>query len=532
MGDTALQNDDRKLGRRAPWLFWGAVVVLLGLCFWWTAHWMTLRWEQPNGYYSHGWLVAPISLFLLYRKRKELARTPVKPTPWGLALLVPSLALHLLGTAWQVGFMSGFALIGAVAGIVLGLFGLPMLRQVLFPLGFLAFMVPVPDVLVEKASFALKLLAAQVTTRLMGLAGVAAVREGSYIRIPTGTVIVDDICSGLKYMISLTAFGALYAYISPLRKVGKATLFVCAVPISFLANVTRVMLMVLAAVAFGVAVTEEWYFHDLLGFLLFVVAFLMLFALESLLLGGIGRGVSREGGETDSPEEEPADPDPAPYLGGAARVSGKLSVAMLGVLAATAVFSTYLAWPRAPTASAEAMRRIPLTLGQWQGRDYTLEERTYELLGTKNVLSRAYRRSDAGPRVNLLVVVSRQTRRRTHPPEQCLTGGGQRIDEWSRRQVRLSGPSGGRHLAVIELILSRGDRRKLTWYFYKSGDRLTTSYWGHQLGVALRKLLDPEAADVLVRVDTSPVDGDLAEARGSLKEFVSRAFPPVMEHLP
>ena len=96
--------------------------------------------------------------------------------------------------------------------------------------------------------------------------------------------MVDDVCSGLKYLIALMAFGALYAHLSSVRTWQKWALFLLSIPISFLANVGRVTLMVIVGYQWGVAEVERWYFHDLFGFVLFIVAFVCLFAVESLML--------------------------------------------------------------------------------------------------------------------------------------------------------------------------------------------------------------------------------------------------------
>ena len=130
------------------WLI--SVACMLVPTFWWTARWMVERWEQTNSYYSHGWLIPLVSAFLLYRMRQRIVACPRRPCALGLLLLVPSVLIHLLAVAWQVGFLSGFALLGVLAGITLTLFGPAMLRTVWFPIVFLLFMVPVPVVCQRK----------------------------------------------------------------------------------------------------------------------------------------------------------------------------------------------------------------------------------------------------------------------------------------------------------------------------------------------------------------------------------------------
>lgn len=502
-----------------------AVIALLAVGFWWTVRWMVVRWDQTNSYYSHGWLVLPISAFLVYVRRRDFLSCRPVPSAWGLALLVPALLLHVAATAWQVGFLSGFALLGALGGLVLSFFGWRVLRAALFPLVFLAFMVPLPVVLVDMVSFRLKLLAARIVTDVVGTFGLAAVRDGSYIRIPSGTIIVDDVCSGLKYLIALTAFGALYAYISPVRRFRKAILFGCAIPVSFVANLVRVLLMVLVAFAWGVQATERWYFHDFFGFFLFVVAFVFLFGVESVLLGKM-RASRWSGDGDDGDGEGPRRSLRLPRLRGVPAVA-------LGALLVAALFSGYLAWPRPTADLSDVFGRIPRTLHGWEGTDSTLSDREYQVLGTRNVLARLYENHGGGrPPVQVVVVVARQIRRRSHPPEQCLTGSGWSLKTLQDRTLRISTDEGRRRLQVRELVLGRGDRVRAAWYFYKSGPDLNTSYWLHQAGVAMRKLWQPDAADVLVRFDVIVPGDRLAEGRAAMRDLISCALPHLLHSLP
>jgi exosortase len=194
-----------------------AVLILLALLvalFWWTGGWMISRFEHAGGYYSHGYLVPFVVAFLLWRKREALAACPKQAYLPGLYLLVPALLTQLLATLLQVGFLSGLALLGVVAGLVLTLLGPQCFRLALFPMIFLAFMVPMPESVIDTISFRLKILSAGVATNVSDLLGLVAVREGSIIHIQNGKLVVDDVCSGLKYLIALMAFSALYAHLS------------------------------------------------------------------------------------------------------------------------------------------------------------------------------------------------------------------------------------------------------------------------------------------------------------------------------
>jgi EpsI family protein len=156
-----------------------------------------------------------------------------------------------------------------------------------------------------------------------------------------------------------------------------------------------------------------------------------------------------------------------------------------------------------------------------------LDKRSYEILGTRDILARSYVNSK-GDQVSFLIVLAQQSPSRTHAPEQCLSGEGYTIVGATDRDVNV----GLRPVSVRELQLSRSQGQRLSWHFYKSGDHLSTSYWGHQIGVALRRVKDPWAADVLIRAET---DADLNEPdRGPrvLADFYAAVTPYVLSKLP
>ncbi len=292
---------------REHWRTWAVVVALLAIAYWWTVLWMWNRWEAVDSYYSHGILIPFVSAFLVWGQRRKLAACVIAPCRRGPWVLGAGLLMHLVGLAWRVGFVSGFSLLVVLAGLILTFLGRQHLRLLAFPLIFLMFMVPIPAVTIRAISFKSKMIAARLATDIVGSLGVAIVRNGSKVLLDTGTLVVDDVCSGLKYMISLTAFGAIYAYITKLRWHGRLIILALTVPLALIANVIRVALMILIAWKWSPkAVSPDGLVHDVLGIALFVAAFVLFFFIESILLLFLPRheaeddesaGVAPEGGK-------------------------------------------------------------------------------------------------------------------------------------------------------------------------------------------------------------------------------------------
>jgi exosortase A len=260
----------------------GIIAGLLIVAYWPTFIWMNARFSEADTYYSHGFLVPFVFLYLIWAKRDDLKKAEISPLNIGLILLVPTLLVHLLAHLLGINFVSGFSLIVALSGLSLYLYGLGISRQLAFAILFLVFMIPLPQVLIINISFKMKIFAAQIATICINLMGIQAVREGSIVNLPNTALTVGDPCSGLRSLISLTALGALYAYLIKISKVRKVLLFLLSIPIALIANIIRIILLLLVAFVYGSEVATGK-FHDFSGFLLFGFAFAGLFIVGRIL---------------------------------------------------------------------------------------------------------------------------------------------------------------------------------------------------------------------------------------------------------
>jgi exosortase A len=260
----------------------GIIAGLLIVSYWPTFIWMNTRFNEADTYYSHGFLVPFVFLYLIWMKRDDLKRTEISPLSTGLILLVPALLVHLIANFLIINFVSGFSLIAALFGLSLYLYGLGISRRLAFAILFLVFMIPLPQAFIISISFHMKIFAAQVATACINLMGIQALREGSIVSLPNTSLTIGDPCSGLRSLISLTALGALYAYLIKTSKVKKTALFLLSIPIALFVNIVRIIMLLLVAFVYGSEVATGK-FHDFSGFLLFGFAFAGLFIAGRML---------------------------------------------------------------------------------------------------------------------------------------------------------------------------------------------------------------------------------------------------------
>jgi EpsI family protein len=480
-----------------------------------------------ESYYTHGPLVPLISLVIALLLLRHTS-VPLKPAPaLGGALLALFLLLHLAGSAARIHFVSGFAMIGALAASVVIAWGLPAARRLAFPLALLAFMVPLPEVTIADLNFRLKMAAAQLGVAIANFLGVVAERVGNRVLMEGDkSLVIANVCNGLRTLISLLAFGALYCFVCRLRGWWRAGLFAMTIPVAVAANSLRVVSLIVVADIWSPQVATGAY-HDISGILIFVLAFLLMFALERLVLGLrrlAGRPVEVAALFAQSRRTD----DDSGQAGRLALAGWTPRVLAAGIALGAAAMAVWGMSRPAPAAGALAhASMVPGVLEldgrRWVGYDMPLDRRTQVILETGDYLNRAYVTSGE-PEVELCVVFSQDNRKGTHPPDLCLEGGGS--DIIAKNDVVAAG------LPCRELLVQNGRSSQYFLYTYKCGPDYTRSFWRQQWVILRNGLLSRPADGALVRVSTPVREGDpqsLARARRIAAEVMQTAAESISQ---
>jgi exosortase len=237
-------------------------------------------WSDPD--YSHGFIVAPLVCWLAWSRRHEIMGLPMSPRASGLAISAGGLFVLALGTLGAELFLTRVSLLVFAAGAVIFVLGWRQLRPLAFPFALLLLTIPVPAIAVSRITLSLQLAASTAAETLLRASGIAVLREGNVLVLSNATLQVAEACSGIRSLTALLTLGLLIARARHDRWPGRAAIIASAVPIAVLVNAWRV-----AASAFG----AHWYgqaalhgfAHDLLGWLMFLVAFGLLTAVARTL---------------------------------------------------------------------------------------------------------------------------------------------------------------------------------------------------------------------------------------------------------
>jgi len=527
---------------------WGLLIVATAVAFGQAFAQMWLRWfpawNNPNtgiydrlvegeSYYTHGPLVPLVSgliALLLIRHTK----IEIRPCPrWGWPAVIVSLGLHLLGSLARVHFVSELAFIALVASLVLLLWGAAALRRLWFAIAFLLFMVPLPEVTIASLNFRLKMIAADWGVCIASLLGIAVERDGPAVVLAGGKMlVVANVCNGLRTLISLLAFGALYTYICRLRGLWRAVLFLLAVPMAVVCNAIRIASLIVVAEVWDEKAATGWW-HDTSGVLIFVLAFWLMFLMERLIMAAI-RLAGRPAAVTPLFANVRRSQNDAPPWPAMARLaSGRPAALAVAAIAIAAVGAWWLNQPGRSSASDQTLEAaIPSVLTvegrSWTGEPRTLTQRELTILEGPAYLYRRYRADGTGEMLDYCFLYSKDNRKGIHPPDLCVEGFGQGIIQ--KGDLVADGVPGREGVPCSELIVHDGTNRIYILYTYKCGEAYTRSFWRQQMKIFVNGLTHRQGGGGMIRISLQ-IDSDIPAARQRAVEFLRATIPGLDEHL-
>ncbi len=507
---------------RRPLLAIGAIAVMIAMLYHQTFWSMMIIWWRSQTF-AHGFAIIPISAWLIWRQRAELAS--LTPRPCGAAFL----PLALLGAAWLLAEAANVPVVMQYAAMamfpiaVLAMLGWQVARAIAFPLAYLLLAVPFGEIFLAP----LMDFTASFTVAALQLSGIPVFRENNNFSIPSGNWSVVEACSGLRYVIALIALGTLYAYLN-YRSLGRRLIFIAAALIlPIFANGVRAYSIVLIGhwsnmrLAVGVD-------HLIYGWVFFGLVSLLLFWSGSFWREAPLPAAIADGSTSTLPV---AAAELKPRLKPRLRPWHVRAAAGIAISACWPLMAALLLNPGgdesagAANTGPHAHLRIaapppPWTTsgsipGQWRaghaGNPLTLEQ-VYRNRAQALTLQLAwYRHQQKG--AQLLTPVDP-----LDPPYREL--------ESRRRNIRLAGTL----LSVRQSVLQSGSTRLLVWRWYRQGGVDTSNPFLIKFLLAKSKLMHArqDGADIIV---SAPFDDKPAQAEALLQQFLVSMLPAIDQGL-
>jgi exosortase B len=247
--------------------------------YWWAAQGI---WQTDD--HGHGPIILAVLVWLFWGLRDSIASSPTRPMPalgWPVFLL--GLCVYFVGRVFSISVLEFGSQILVVAGTLLLMKGTPALRLAWFPVLYFTFMIPLPSLLVDAITGSLKGWIADIVETLLYAAGYPIARSGVILSIGQYQLQVADACSGLHSMFSLSALGTLFMYIMGRKsKLQNVVMLLAILPIAFVANIVRVITLVLVTYYMGDE-AGQGFLHGAAGMLLMLVALMFFFLLDRIL---------------------------------------------------------------------------------------------------------------------------------------------------------------------------------------------------------------------------------------------------------
>ena len=234
---------------------------------------------------AHGPVMLALAIWLIYRQWPQMMEKsegrPASASGW--VVFAIALALYILGRSQQIMLFELGSFIWMLAAILLIKRGSSALKVMWFPLFFMLFMIPLPGTVVTTLTMPMKMAVSYVTANVLFWANYPIAHNGVILQIGQYQLLVADACAGLQTLLTLESLGLFYMNVvrhtSVFRNVVLAILIV---PISFTANVIRVITLTLVTYYFGDE-AGQGFLHGFAGMVLFVSALVLILAIDASL---------------------------------------------------------------------------------------------------------------------------------------------------------------------------------------------------------------------------------------------------------
>ncbi|MFC5510944.1 exosortase A [Massilia jejuensis] len=480
-----------------------AAFVALLVLYWSTAVSMVAVWNSSDTF-AHGYVIAPISLWLIWRRREVFARIPAAPYWPALGMLALCGGAWLLARAGEVQVVMQYAFVAMFPAVALAVLGRRLAGALAFPLLFLLFAVPFGEAFVQP----LINFTADFTVAAVRATGIPVLRNGTLFELPTGNWSVVEACSGVRYLISSITLGCLYAYLS-YRSIKRRVMFIAlSVVVPIIANGLRAYMIVMIGHMSGMELATG-VDHLIYGWLFFGLVMFIMFWIGSYW---------REDEAIPAPAGAASQAAATPSAGSVAGVAiGAVLVAALWP--ALGAVSDKAAYNPAPVRLdgarlASAPAGAPAWSPEFMAPDAALRGR-YTAAGAPVHLNVLYYRNQ-GPDKRLISSVNRVDKRADNYRQ---TGSSGRIET-----------IGGKPLALRETRVKGPDGNYLVWHStWVDGRFLSNDYLGklHQAKAKLMMHGDDGAAVMLA----TPLGEHPDAARATLRTFLEANLAPLQATL-
>ncbi len=460
-----------------------------------------LRGGVVSGAQSQAPLVALIAAWSIWRRRSGLVSVAEPKPMWGWPVLSVGLAIYCAGSAIGSVHLQMASQIPVLMGTLLCVGGFGWLRTCRFALIFLLLAMPLPGQFATALTLPLKIMISELAEIILHQLGFPIARMGTVLVLSQYRLLVTDACSGLHSLFSLGAMGLLFIHLRQrVSRLHNALLFISIAPVALIANLLRVLVLLLITYYFGDAIGQGPA-HETVGVCLFIFAFLLLLSLDAVLirfLSGRKRG--------------------ALALQSQVRV-GALRWGWIGTpFIAVALFTGTPHSLAVMSSQSEQIRfdaKVPLLFSGWKA-DAIFSDAIVSVPAYSQTLARTY--VDATGRKIMLVIAygpdQLHEKFQIHRPEFCYEAQGFEVKVRGESEIETTKGM----IPVRQLIARRAERIELVTYWLMLGDKAVLPGFQRKLAQMQYALTGSTPDGRLIRV--SSIGGDIPAAFAMHNQFI------------
>ena len=268
-----------------------AVLWIASLVIWWPAVAATLALALRQDAYTHILLILPISITLIVLEWKKQAWKPVPSIRAGSLVLVVAVLIGVGGLRWgRADIFTGdvrlaiemLALVTWWIGSFVACFGGRVFRACVFPLFFLLWLIPMPEIALNHIVALLQIGTASLTRLMLATVGVPVVQDGTILTIPGLRLEIAQECSSIRSSMMLIVSSMVMSYVLLRSYWGRGVVILAALPLAIFKNGLRVFTLAVLGAYVNPEVLNSPLHHQG-GVLFLAVSLLGIFALIWLM---------------------------------------------------------------------------------------------------------------------------------------------------------------------------------------------------------------------------------------------------------
>lgn len=474
---------------------------------------VTEWWNSEE--YGHGLFMPFIGAYILWSKRDEISRLPMRSAVSGILCSFLGLVLYVAAVMADLESVKHYSFVIVLTGYVLFIGGWLLFRIALVPLTLLLLVIPLPYLLISSLTAGLQLISSEMGTWMIRAMGIPVFLEGNIIDLGAYKLQVVEACSGLRYLYPLISIALIVAYFLRAPLWFKAFLIISTVPVTIVMNSLRIAVTGLLVKNFGVAAAEG-FLHDFEGWVVFMAAFLMLIAevwfYKLLLKSSSSIFDLFDFGDDGGSKISTAVRFSIPTL--------KVVFFVIPLVVFGGLANYFSANEQVIIPAREKFNSFPMRIGDRNVDLSYLEQEVLDILRADDYFLGSYRDSASENDVNLYMVYYEQQKDGSalHSPKVCIPGGGWIVSD--EGVVEFNYRATGETKAANRVVIRKGEFTQLVYYWIDQKGVSYTDEYLARASLISSAVLDKRSDGALIRVNVLVNNEDFEKADLKLQSFI------------